>query len=160
MVLFIVPFIYIQRSQQKGRQRLLKSFLALAGQQQLRISQHDVWNRRFAIGIDTDQSKLFYLKKQGEEDQTALIDLAQVESCEVGNINRETNGNRVVDRIELHLAFRHARRPHQAIEFYDRAESLSLNEELRLAEKWRAVVDASLQPPPPQSAKAKPNRVA
>lgn len=147
LALFIVPVIYIQGKQKKAETRLQEDFLRVARQQQLVISQHDLWNSRFAIGIDTDKGVLFYLKKWEEGKEELQIHLSEVASCRVNNENREVNGNRVIDLIELRFTFRGSKLREQALEFYSKEESMSLSEELLLAEKWKSIVSTSIQNP-------------
>lgn len=149
LALFIVPIMLIQRKQRQQKKKFLENFMNLAEQKQLKITEYDFWNHCFAIGIDKGQNKLFYLKKQNEGEQTALINLSEVAACRVINMNREVNGDRVIDFIELRFTFRNPGIPEQALEFYNKEKSLSLNEELLIAEKWKAIANTSLQPPQP-----------
>lgn len=61
---FIVPVIYLQRKNKQEKKKFLKEFLHLAEQEQLMISAHDFWNHNYAIGLDTNSDKLFYLKRK------------------------------------------------------------------------------------------------
>ncbi|PRY07430.1 hypothetical protein CLV24_12379 [Pontibacter ummariensis] len=148
LALFIVPILYIQRGQRQQKKKFLEDFLKVTEGQQLSIRQYDSWPPYFSIGIDPVQRKLSYLKKQDQKEQTALIDLSEVASCRVVNEHRDVNGTRVIDFVALRFAFRNPRLSEQALEFYDREESMSLNEELMLAEKWQGIVNAHLQGTP------------
>jgi hypothetical protein len=148
LTFFIVPIVLIQRNNKKKKGMLLQDFRQLAGQQQLSISQHDSWDTIYTIGIDSDQKKLLYTRKREGKDQEIVIDLAEVSQCRVNNLSRETNGNKVIDRIELAFLPRHAKQPEQTLEFYSREESLNLSEELKLSEKWHAIVNSHLAASP------------
>ncbi|WP_162055025.1 hypothetical protein [Pontibacter pamirensis] len=150
LALFAVPVMLIQRKQKQQKQKQLQHFLDIAQQQQLTITQHDLWNHHFAIGIDTEQSILLFLKKRAEGEGMLLLHLSEVAACRVNNVNREVAGNRVIDLIELRFTFQVSGLREQAVEFYNREESMSLNEELLLAEKWRDIVSTHLQNPQPQ----------
>lgn len=144
MAFFIVPIVYIQSAQKKKRKAFLKNFLILAEQQQLSITQHELWNQYYALGLDANSNKLLYLKKRNDEEQKVLIDLAEVENCSVLNTKRTIGDNIIIDRLALVFRFRNPKRSPQTIEFYDREVSLSLNEELKLSEKWKDLINARL----------------
>ncbi|MFD3003203.1 hypothetical protein ACFS7Z_22770 [Pontibacter toksunensis] len=150
LALFVVPVILIQRNQKQQKRKHLQHFLYVAQQQQLKITQYDLWSHNFAIGIDTEQNILFYLKKQAEGEGMLLVHLSEVSACRLNNMNREVGGNRVIDLIELRFTFQGLGLREQAVVFYNREESMSLSEELLLAEKWRAIVSTKLQKPHPQ----------
>lgn len=144
---FVVPIVYVQSAQKKKRKAFLKSFLSLAEQQQLNITQHEVWNQYYAIGLDASTNKLLYLKKRNGEEQKVLIDLAEVEECSVVNSKRTMQDNIIIDRLALAFRFRNPKRAAQTIEFYDKEVSMALNEELRLSEKWKNIINAGLSTP-------------
>lgn len=141
---FIVPVIYLQHLRTKERKKFLKDFMHLAEQQQLFISEHDFWNHSQAIGMGTSKNKLFYLKKQEDQEQKILIDLYEVEACRLNNINRNVNQNKVIDRLELVFTFRNPRIPQRTLVFYNKEETISLHEELEIVERWKTIINARL----------------
>lgn len=144
LVLIIVPVLYFQRGQIKKRKKLLHDLVNLAEQQQLKISQYDFWGPFYAIGIDTDKKELLYTKRKEGKDQETLVDLSEVRQCSVNNISRDANGGRTIERIELVFTFKNAKYPEKTLEFYSREETLNLNEELKLSEKWRDIVNSNI----------------
>ncbi|PRX98424.1 hypothetical protein CLV24_1642, partial [Pontibacter ummariensis] len=136
--------LLIQKMQKQQKKKLQQHFLDLAQQQQLKISQYDFWNHNFAIGFDRAQNKLFYFRRQSEVEQTASISLSEVTACRVANINRDVNGSKVFDLIELRFKFQNPKLPEQALLFYSKEETITLNEELILAEKWNTIVGMHL----------------
>ncbi|MHC2992270.1 hypothetical protein OB13_11965 [Pontibacter sp. HJ8] len=127
---------------------LLQDFRQVAGQHQLNISQYDTWDTIYTIGIAPDQHKLLYTRKQEGKDQEIVIDLTELSQCRVNNLSTETNGNRIIDRIELAFIPRHSKHAEQTLEFYNREESLNLSQELKLAGKWQTIVAAQLASAP------------
>ena len=144
---FIVPIIYLQGKKNKEKKEFLKYFMKLAEQQQLIITEHDFWNHSYAIGIDTQKNKLFYLKKQEGKDQQVLIDLREVERCTIHNSNRTVNNNKIIDSIDLCFTFRN-KKPQKTLSFYNREESLSVNEEHQFSEKWNTLINSRLKEQP------------
>lgn len=142
---FIVPVIYLQRRNMLEKKKFLKEFLQLAGQQQLTISANDFWNHSYAVGIDTNKDKLFFLKKQEGVDYKVLIDLTEVENCSLLNINRTINDSLVIDRLALGFTFRNPKLAEKTLEFYNKEETMAVNDEYQLVEKWTTLINAHLQ---------------
>lgn len=143
--LFVVPVIYINSVQKNKSRKLLANFVDLAAQQQLIMSQHDLWKHCYAIGIDNKANKLFYLQKTADTEQKILINLAEVEACHVVNVNRNVNNNKVIDRLELLLSFRNTKLPKKILEFYNADNNMALNDELRLVEKWNTIINQHVE---------------
>jgi hypothetical protein len=141
---FIVPVIYLQRRSSQERKKFLKEFIQAAEQQQLSISVHDFWNHGYAIGIDTNKHKLFYLVSKEGINQKQIIDLCEAEKCSLINMNRMVNDSKVIDRLALKFSFRNSKLPEKALEFYNKEETMAVNEEFQLAEKWVAIINAHL----------------
>ncbi|TXK45895.1 hypothetical protein FVR03_11350 [Pontibacter qinzhouensis] len=141
VALFIVPILYVQHTQKAKKQKLLQDFEALAGQQKLTISQHDFWDPYYTIGIDSTQNMLFYtLRKEGQEQQQVLIDLAAISACTVRCTHREANGEKIIERVDLVFTNPNSRPAEKTLEFYNREVNLNFNNELMLAEKWKSLV--------------------
>ena len=148
LAFFIVPVIYLQKVKEKERKVFLKDFLVLAGQQQIAVAQYDFWNHCYAIGMDPVKNQLFYLKKREGKEQKVLIDLKEVEKCSFINLSRVVNENKIIDRLGLSFTFRNSKIPEKALEFYNNEESMSLDDEFQLLEKWKTLVDSHLQATP------------
>lgn len=145
LALFIGPLFYYRMAQKKKRNNFFKELTKLAEQEKVNFSQHDVWGLYYGLGLDNSTHKLFYFKKRDGREKKVLIDLNEVEKCRVNNINRTVNDTRVIDRLELVFIYRNARLPEVILEFYDNEESMSLNDELHLTEKWKTIINSSLK---------------
>lgn len=108
------------------------------------IALSDFWELYYAIGIDTDKQKLFYVRKHEGVNQQIVIDLLKVSSCNVNKIARDTNGIKVIDRIELAFSYRDPNYTVKALEFYSRDQNLILGHELKICERWCTVINSSL----------------
>lgn len=145
LAFLIVPFIYYSGVQKKKRNIFLKEVIELAEQQKINFSQYEVWGQYYGLGIDNSTNKLFYYKKKGDKELKVLIDLSEVEKCRVNNINRTIKDTRIIDQLELVFRYRNAKLPEMTLEFYNNEESMSLNDELQLTEKWATIVNSNLK---------------
>jgi hypothetical protein len=145
LAVFIVPVIYLMTKQKKKAGRAIRDLLVLGEQQQLRLTKYDFWEPGLAIGLDEGQRKLLYLQKQDEILKQTLIDLAEVKSCTVANMHHDANGNRIIEEVALHIAFRDSKRAMQPLVFYNRQWNMLPNVELRLAEKWSDSINTALE---------------
>lgn len=144
LAIVVVPFLYFQINQNKKNQKVHADFIDVAEKQQLDISLSDFWDPSYAIGIDTDNLKLLYIKKNDGKDQQTIIDLSKVSRCGVNKLSRETDGSKVIDRIELVFTYRDHAYTVKSLEFYNRDENLILGHELNLCERWSTVINSSL----------------
>ncbi|NEM97698.1 hypothetical protein [Pontibacter burrus] len=141
LCLVTIPFIIVRLRNKRKSNHILNSLSEIDGQQ-LNISQYDHWNQRFAIGIDTTQNKLAYLKQQENGDRKVVVDLNQVEKSTLSSLYNDTNNNRIFEHIAIELAFKGAKSPAQMLEFYSSRESFTLDLELVLAQKWVDIINA------------------
>lgn len=146
VALTILPMLYFYLAQKKRRAAFLNSFLFRAQQQQVQVTQHDVWGNYAAIGLDSQANKIYYLKKKDTQEQQAVINLAEVEKCSVTHLKRVQNEDQVIDKLELCFTFRTAKSSDITLEFYSKDEAMTLNGELQLVEKWKGLITARLSP--------------
>lgn len=143
--LCVFPLVYMHWSQKKDRQKFLAEFLHLATQQQVVVTQHEVWGNYFGLGLDTKANKLFYYKKRGDKEQKTVINLAEVERCSVLNVKKALNNDQVIDRLELVFTIRNPRAGEKTLEFFSRDEFMTLSGELQLIEKWKVLINTHLE---------------
>lgn len=144
LAFFIVPIVYLQMVKKKEKKKFQDKFLQLARENNANISILDIWNRSHAIGIDEAGNKLFFLKTGAGTDKKVLIDLAEAEKCKLVNKSRTVDNNKVIDHLELQITFKNPGAPEKVLEFYDREESMSVNEEYHLIEKWEKLISSRL----------------
>jgi hypothetical protein len=144
IVLAIVPFLLINRKKKKAEEQFLQSFLNMAKKNNNDITSYDLWNKS-AIGLDKKNHKLFYCKKSAENLLALEIDLSEIQKCQVVNSNRSVVSQTVIDKISLVLVNRDKSKPETMIEFYNNdIDSLNLNGEVQLTEKWHKIINADL----------------
>lgn len=145
LIIFGVPFIYSLAVQKREKKNFSKELINLAEQQHVKFSQYEIWNHFYGIGIDTATSRLFYFKQLDGKEEKAFIDFSEVKRCSVNNVHRTVNHSRVTDRLELVFRFHDPTLPEKRLEFYNRDESLSLDNEVQLVEKWAAIINSNLK---------------
>lgn len=154
--LFIGPLVYATRAQKRKDKQLLTTFSGLAKKQNLTITRFDLWSNFYVIGIDMQSGKIFYLKKRQDIEQEALIDLSGVAKCRIGNLSRSSKNQKeninVVYRLELIFTYHNPAIPERSIEFFNGEESMCLNGELPLIEKWLEVIHSNLKGKPSKKA--------
>lgn len=147
MSLFVIPIFFLSRKKASKDKQLLSHFTNIAEQQELKISQNDIWSRNYFIGIDQDANKLIYIKKTNENDDKVLFGLKEVELCRVDNVIRTIKegkySSNVTDRIDLKFKLKNSNAFEKTIEFYNAhgTENVILTNELELAEKWAKVIN-------------------
>ncbi|WP_073851639.1 hypothetical protein [Pontibacter flavimaris] len=152
LVVFIVPIMYLQRNQKQKTGEASAEFLALAEQQQARLTKHELWNDRYAIGLDEGQKKLLYLRKDDVQEQKLFLHLADFKKSTVSSESRDVNGTKVFDLIELRLAPRNPKHAEVRLEFYNKEVSIMLSGEMLLAQKWSSLISASIAEASPAGA--------
>lgn len=150
--------LYLHSKYKQNLSMKLQAFQAVAARQGLVITEQDIWDPGYAIGLDKQSMKLLYTQKIDNQEREIVLDLNEVQQCSVSNTARDVNGGKVIDNIDLIFTLRNARHSKHTLAFYNREESLNLREELRLAEKWRDIVNVHLiQQPSQASAERKGN---
>lgn len=138
LILVFLPFIISYWSQKSKNKKFFKHFQELSEKRNLIISQNEMWEKRYIIGIDTNSNKLLYIKKKKEQEEETLIDLSEIRNC------KATKGVDS-DKVELVLTYFDTKIPQLALEFYDGRELLSpQSREMDLAEKWAGIVNSCL----------------
>jgi len=142
VALFIVPIYLIQKKQKGKVAKARQAFVDRGAQRQLNITTCELWNPAYAIGIDEQQRKLLYLSDFEQQTREQLVDLDQVKQCRVLNEYRDSNGNRMIDHIALVLSMAGPKPGELQLEFYNNQISMMHSDELKVAEKWNATINA------------------
>ena len=142
----VIPFVIIKRRSKKAEKEFLQILFDHASTGNNEISQYE-FTSRLAIGFAEATNFVFFLKKRGGKEVMTQIDLKRIESCYINKTTRNsTDGNySSTDKIELRFAASDKGNPEAVFEFYNiEHDSLSMSEELQLAEKWHSIVNNRL----------------
>ncbi|MFZ2898533.1 MAG: hypothetical protein WA004_07925 [Saprospiraceae bacterium] len=146
---FTLPFYFFGRNKKSGSKGLTQAFSQAAAKAGLNIAGPECWNNMYCIGLDPQAGKILYLKVKNGAAQETVIDLAEIEKCRVANHTKSgvahNQATKVVDKIELVFTPFAAHHNEKTLEFYSLAESLTIGNELKLAEKWKQLVEQQLK---------------
>lgn len=141
----IVPFIIFALYAAQERKDLKKRFVEEAKLLNLNLNQKDLWNLNF-IGLDIHQQRVLLVQKREELFFTYLVDLKTVLSCTVlyewGHLKVNKEKEEVLKRVDLELFLQNGTK--QIINLYDYEISYVQDYELKHAEKWKSIINASL----------------
>lgn len=153
--LFIGPLVYATSTRNRKNKQLLKDFSDLATKHSISITTSDLWSNFYVIGIDPVAAKVLYLKKYQDTKQEVLIDLARVAKCRIGKQCKSSKNQKetIIYRLELIFTFYDPAIPERSVEFYNGGETMYLNGELPLIEKWQDIININLKGKPKQAKK-------
>jgi hypothetical protein len=144
----VLPFIFHALFKKLKDMKFLKSFLSLAEKEKIVISQKELWNNCYIIGIDNNSKKILYTNKRKEKAEEILIDLAEVENCRIASFNKTLKGqsgnSNKSDRLDLVFTFRKSGIPEMSLEFYDSTEFMPTDKENSIIENWLNIVNSNL----------------
>ncbi len=145
---FTLPFIYLSRVQSNKKKKILDLIKSKASEHNLKLDQLDYWNQQYAIGLDESKKAIIYLKKSNDNWNEQVINLTDYHKCIIRDSHKKnhgpiTNGNGAAN-LQLVLSPKTPGIPEKSLDFFDRSESLSLNGEWVLVDKWRSVLSEKL----------------
>jgi hypothetical protein len=147
--LIALPFFFLSLYKKKKDRKFLKDFKSLAEKEKIVISQKELWNNCYIIGIDNHSKKILYTNKRKDKAEEIIIDLNEVEKCRIANINRtlknQYGNSNISDRLELIFTYRNSGVPEKVLEFYDSSEFMPSEKEISLIETWLNIVSTNLQ---------------
>jgi hypothetical protein len=142
----IVPFVLISRNKRRKEKTFIDLITSLAAKSNGKIDEYDRWNTTI-IGIDHSGFNLFFCRTGAPAELQKAIPLSDVLSCNVESEKRTIKAENydVIEKIGLRIAFRDARTSATLLPFYDAGyDSLTVVEELNLAEKWSKKINGVL----------------
>ena len=148
VAIIVLPFIFHSLYKKQKDMKYLKDFISLAEKEKIVISQKELWNNCYIIGIDNTTKKILYTNKRKEKVEEILIDLTEVEKCRIASINRTLKGqsgnSNISDRLELIFTFRKSDIPEKSLEFYDSKEFMPTDKETSIIENWLHIINSNL----------------
>ena len=124
------PIIYMHYKRSR-RQRFLENSLAqFAIANKLQISNYDLWNQQYAIGIDDSASYIVHLQISGKTVTDIKVPLSEKDMALV--VKKEKG---------IALTIRNTVGVKATLEFYSGTELDTMEEETRLAEKWADIIN-------------------
>jgi len=150
LVLMILPLYWLFQSGSKTRKKLTATLVQLAKGKNSTLTKQDYCDKTI-IGFCDQNQFLFYAESTQKGIVTKIVDLNQMKSCKIVTTDKDAiaaNGKptRVIDRLELSLAYINPETPNELLEFYNTANgSFALSGELQLIEKWEHLVNETIK---------------
>lgn len=145
---FTLPFIYLSRVQSNKKKQILNLIKSKAAEQGLSLDQVDYWNQQYAIGLDQNKNALIYLKKSDDSWKENIVNLSDYQKCNIQDGHKKNHGSlnnaNGVANLQLVLSSAKPEIQEKRFEFFDRSESLNLNGEWQLIDKWKTIVSEKL----------------
>lgn len=150
LVICALPFGLMAWRRKRNDSRLLQS-----------IQQHPLVNntisdfdihRNFFIGFSEEMNSIMFKPTKGGSD-LQLIHLDTIEFCKSNRLNRSSVDGKfsTMGKIELRFQVRQPGKAEAVFELYNLDQgSLSVTDELMIAEKWSALINAKLSHPGPR----------
>lgn len=143
----VLPFVTMNIRHKKSEKQFLQVLLDYAAKNGITISQHDILGSQ-VIGLSERGDTILHLRRRNNKDQILQVDFAQIDRCYINRPTRSSvDGNySATDRIELRFTSRDKSKPDTVFELYNlEHDSMSMNGELQLAEKWQTIVNGGLK---------------
>jgi len=148
LALFALPFILIGRASKKNKKQLIDKLSKLAEKHSSVIKESDHCND-FAIGFDTKETTLFYIKAENEGEKSQVIKLGEYKTTRIVNLSKTLgdNGAKTTVTSKLALAFVPVNKdkPEVQLEFYNNENKNQITSELELLNKWNELVNLKLK---------------
>ena len=137
----ILPIVYLNRAKANAEKKLIKALNSLAQQHATALGDFELMNN-LALGIDSNNGVLFFVKRQKNEIVKTAIVLAQVGRSEV--VETKTP-NHYIDRL-LWVFESTTKATEIVLEFYNaKTTNFSLAGEAALLNKWHTKVDGLMK---------------
>ena len=138
--------MYIKRKRREGQ--MLQILSGIAGRNGSHVAMHEVFGD-FIIGMDESHSHVFFYKKNQGNPLEQSINLSAIQQCKVVNSTVNIQGKngkyQVTDRLALTFIPKDKSLAASRLEFFNAEDSMQLNGELQVAEKWAKMVHEGLK---------------
>lgn len=148
LILCTIPFVILSIRRQNKINLLFESLNNLAKQNNCNISQKEQFSN-FAIGLDENRNYLFFYKNKKNKEIAQNINLADIQSCRALNSGKiagnGSGSSKLIDKLELGLTPKSNTGGDILLEFYSLEDSMQVNGELQVLEKWVALINDQLK---------------
>lgn len=144
----IMPFVVMRINRFKREKRMLAALTTSAKERHCQITQFETCGD-FIIGVDNAKGVVLFYKKLKDGEVQQVIDLTEIQRCEVINSTRSVADNngylQVVDKLNLSFIPTETTGSPVMLSFFDAAHDMQLGDELRAAEKWARRINDRLE---------------
>lgn len=147
IAIVILPFALFINGSKKRERQLRKALQSEATKHNCNLSKLEV-HSNFAIGLDQNEKKLVFYKKAEKRAYTTLVDLKTVAACKALKINKQvknkTKHYELIDKLKLSF-IHHNKNKVTDLELYNNDDTMTLNNEVLLSQKWEDEVNTLLK---------------
>lgn len=136
----IIPILIMNKNRKKRKEKILENLKSIAVEKNCLISNYEFCGN-FIIGIDDTKSYVFFYKKNNEAEATKVnVNLCNIADCKLINIGRTVGNSKIIDKAGIRFVPLSKTAPPLDMEFYNSEESMHMNGELQVAEKWQQLL--------------------
>ena len=143
LAILIIPFFWAYFSAQRKNKAIVDNFLKISGLSREDVGEMDILHNA-VIAIDNKGQILYHLKTQDSNNYLVKIDLKNIESSEIvttsQTIKTKSETYTIVERLELIINQKDRNKKIIPLVFYDQSETLQLNGEMPIIEKWSKII--------------------
>ena len=148
ITLCFFPYVYMTKKGKKRDQQFFQLLLNKAKHLNCNITTHEVLGE-IIIGLDDDKKELFFIKRTKTYERLQHLNLNELKSIKLNNLSitvgpKESN-QKVIDKLQLVFTPIDSTKKDIIFEFYNSDETLVLNGELQLIEKWAKLLNEKLR---------------
>lgn len=148
LLLCIIPFIVIGYKRRLESKNKLQELMSYAAKYNSSIQNYELWGNS-SIGIDETSHQVFFISLERGSKIFQRIELSHIENCAINNNSSSITANnknyRIVEKITLCFSPKDKKLEKQYINIYHaELHQLPIAGELNIAEKWNALINASI----------------
>jgi hypothetical protein len=145
----VLPFLIYNIFKNMKKMKFRKNFMEFSEKSNLKLSKHDIWKNRYAIGIDSDSKRLLYYNIKENKPGATLIELSEVQKCRVVSTDRHVKSQNTINdktnRLELIITYNNSGVPENILEFYKNPEFMPGTEDFAHADTWLSIINSNLE---------------
>jgi hypothetical protein len=149
VIMTVLPFLIYNIFKNMKKMKFRKDFMDFSEKSNLKLSRHDIWKNRYAIGIDTHSKRLLYYIKKEKKPEATLIELSEVQKCRVVSTDRHVKSQNTINdktnRLELVITYNNSGVPEKILEFYKNPEFMPGTEDFAHADTWSGIINSNLE---------------
>ena len=142
LALCLAPFIISNIKNRKKDSKIQKTISDYASQNGFKISEFEI-KPKYALGIDKDNAKLFYLNliEEAHSQNVEMIDLSEIDTSKI-QIEKHFTSNKkeVIDKVLLNLIPKQNTAKTPSLVFYDSTVSFQFDGEMQSIQKWHNTI--------------------
>lgn len=145
VLLCVGPYIYILLSAKNNALKISEAFDHQAEQHGLKITVRNLWKNKM-IGLDQDKKELLYIRMNGNEVLTDVVNLQHYRSCNSHEAYRhiKESAETVVTQITLDFVAASSKTPNRSLVIFDMKTDKALETEHVLMKKWVSLLGKHL----------------